>query len=140
MMSKQWRTRLWKSGVSVSAATVCLALCTCKEPSAISNQNASGVAAEARAVLASPPRVGATTRPTIVAENGVELPVPTAEQAAWQDAELGMFIHFDIEVFDKAYQTSNVDRTKRKPSRNHCTTAPPTKTLPSNANSRFLPI
>jgi len=27
-------------------------------------------------------------------------PRPTPEQAAWQDAELGMFIHFDIEVFD----------------------------------------
>ncbi|MBU6409232.1 MAG: alpha-L-fucosidase [Verrucomicrobia bacterium] len=31
------------------------------------------------------------------------LPKPTPEQAAWQDAELGMFIHFDIEVFDPAF-------------------------------------
>jgi alpha-L-fucosidase len=34
---------------------------------------------------------------------GAKLPKPTPEQAAWQDAELGMFIHFDIEVFDEHY-------------------------------------
>lgn len=33
------------------------------------------------------------------------LPVPTAAQVAWQNDELGIFFHFDIEVFDKPYQT-----------------------------------
>ena len=36
-----------------------------------------------------------------------DLPRPTAEQAAWQDDELGMFIHFDIEVFDKDFQCTH---------------------------------
>jgi len=27
------------------------------------------------------------------------LPVPTPEQAAWQDQEIGMFFHFDLPVF-----------------------------------------
>ncbi len=40
-------------------------------------------------------------------------PTPTPEQLAWQDAELGMFIHFDIEVFDPQFthaQPSNGTR------------------------------
>lgn len=42
---------------------------------------------------------------SLLAEPAVPpLPRPTPEQAAWQDDELGMFIHFDIEVFDKDYQ------------------------------------
>ena len=47
-----------------------------------------------------------TTRPTIHINN-VDLPVPTEAQAKWQGLELGMFIHFDIEVFDKDYQTTH---------------------------------
>src|SRR5438105_790793 len=59
----------------------------------------------ARMLLSAPAAATPSTRPAVSA-NGVELPVPTAEQAAWQDAELGMFVHFDIEVFDKEYQTT----------------------------------
>ena len=37
------------------------------------------------------------------AESGeADLPRPTPEQAAWQDLEVGMFIHFDIPVFADA--------------------------------------
>jgi alpha-L-fucosidase len=53
---------------------------------------------------------------SILQADGVpELPRPTAEQAAWQDDELGMFIHFDIEVFDKAYQYAHPRGPDRKP-------------------------
>lgn len=53
---------------------------------------------------------------SILQADGVpELPRPTAEQAAWQDDELGMFIHFDIEVFDKAYQYALPRGSDRKP-------------------------
>jgi alpha-L-fucosidase len=45
----------------------------------------------------------------------LNLPCPTPEQAAWQDDELGMFIHFDIEVFDKDYQYTHPRGFKRKP-------------------------
>ncbi|HTV47337.1 MAG TPA: alpha-L-fucosidase [Phycisphaerae bacterium] len=51
----------------------------------------------------------AATYPPDAAAN---LPKPTPRQAAWQDAELGMFFHFDIEVFDKYYQ---YDHPKNKP-------------------------
>jgi len=44
-----------------------------------------------------------------------DLPRPTPEQAAWQDAELGMFIHFDIEVFDTNYQHAPDPNTRRTP-------------------------
>ena len=39
--------------------------------------------------------------------NNLDLPIPTEDQAKWQDLELGMFIHFDIEIFDKDYQTTH---------------------------------
>src|SRR5271155_5131951 len=35
------------------------------------------------------------------------LPRPTPQQAAWEDAELGMFIHWDMEVFDAANAPPN---------------------------------
>jgi len=44
-----------------------------------------------------------------------DLPLPTADQAAWEDAELGMFVHFDIEVFDKNYQYSHPRGSSRPP-------------------------
>lgn len=44
-----------------------------------------------------------------------KLPLPTPEQIAWQDDELGMFIHFDIEVFDKDYQSAHPRGVKGKP-------------------------
>jgi alpha-L-fucosidase len=55
-----------------------------------------------------------TTRPTIHV-NGIDLPIPTEPQAKWQDLELGMFIHFDIEVFDKDYQITHERGFARKP-------------------------
>jgi alpha-L-fucosidase len=36
---------------------------------------------------------------TVATGAEVDLPRPTPEQAAWQDLEVGMFIHFDIAVF-----------------------------------------
>lgn len=45
-----------------------------------------------------------------------KFPKPTPEQAAWQDAELGMFIHFDIEVFDDHFSHAHpVTDTNRIP-------------------------
>lgn len=44
-----------------------------------------------------------------------DLSRPTPEQAVWQDDELGMFIHFDIEVFDKDYQHGRSPGAAHKP-------------------------
>jgi alpha-L-fucosidase len=50
------------------------------------------------------------------AESSVpDLPCPTPEQVAWQDDELGMFIHFDIEGFDRDYQSAPKPGSLRKP-------------------------
>src|SRR5271154_2968577 len=45
-----------------------------------------------------------------------KFPKPTSEQSAWEDAELGMFIHFDIEVFDNHFSHANgIVDTNRQP-------------------------
>jgi alpha-L-fucosidase len=36
---------------------------------------------------------------------GAKPPLPTSAQVQWENDQLGMFFHFDIEVFDKPYQT-----------------------------------
>lgn len=43
------------------------------------------------------------------------LPRPRAAQAAWEHDELGMFFHFDIEVFDQPYQTVQAGWRKLPP-------------------------
>ena len=43
-------------------------------------------------------------------------PKPTPQQAAWQDAELGMFIHFDLEVFNDDETNSDVRGNTNRPS------------------------
>jgi alpha-L-fucosidase len=49
-----------------------------------------------------PPPQPQATQTTLYAGGSV-LPTPTPQQATWEDDELGMFFHFDIEVFDKEY-------------------------------------
>jgi alpha-L-fucosidase len=43
------------------------------------------------------------------------VPRPTAAQIRWQHDELGIFFHFDIEVFDRAYQTISVRGNRLPP-------------------------
>ncbi|HMD53359.1 MAG TPA: hypothetical protein VKJ65_02275, partial [Phycisphaerae bacterium] len=81
------------------------------------------------AVLFTAPTVRAADSNTVQAtsdDNNISaanLPKPTPQQDAWQDAELGMFFHFDIEVFDKHYEYNHA--------RNRSTGAAATQTAQS---------
>lgn len=53
-----------------------------------------------------------TTFATVAAGAEADLPRPTPEQAAWQDLELGVFIHFDISVFADPKGTNKVTQAE----------------------------
>ncbi|HTW94657.1 MAG TPA: alpha-L-fucosidase, partial [Tepidisphaeraceae bacterium] len=61
-----------------------------------------------------PPPQPAPEQATLYVD-GQLLPIPTPQQAAWEDDELGTFFHLDIEVFDKDYQARAVREDQLPP-------------------------